>query len=110
MNYSFHFLLALTCFGHGAWAASAPIPNPEPPEMDAEIAAKFYKEKSRTGNLADGMRQGRVPGGSVGAGGGCSININSNNQKNSNSGIREMFGRQNTTIITGPVINNSNCR
>lgn len=88
--------------------ASPPTANPEPPDMDMDITAKIMKEKSRRGTIADGMKQGRDGGSS---GGECgSININSNNAPKSNSGIREMFGKQNTTIITGPVINMPNCK
>ena len=45
-----------------------------------------------------------------GGGGGCgTVNINSNDKK-SNSGIKDMFGKQSTTIVTGPVINMANCK
>ena len=37
------------------------------------------------------------------------VNINSNDNK-SNSGIKDMFGKQTTTIVTGPVINMANCK
>lgn len=95
--------------GIGAAQASPPVPNPESPDMDMDITAKIMKEKSRRGGtIADGMRSGRGPDGS--SGGDCSININSNNAPKSNSGIREMFGKQSTTIITGPVINTANCK
>jgi hypothetical protein len=93
----------------GTVLASPPTANPEAPDMDMDITAKIMKEKSRRGGtIADGIKQGRDGGSS---GGECgSININSNNAPKSNSGIREMFGKQNTTIITGPVINMPNCK
>ena len=97
------------CLGAGvAVAGGVPIPNPEPPDLDVDIAAKIHKEKSKTSTIAAGMKQGRTPDGNVG--GDCSININSNNAPQSNSGIREMFGEQSTTIVTGPVINTANCK
>ncbi len=97
------------CLSAGlAMAGGVPIPNPEAPDIDVDIAAKIYKEKSRSSTIADGMKQGRAPDGNVG--GDCSININSNNAPKSNSGIREMFGKQSTTIVTGPVINTANCK
>jgi len=99
----------VACLGAGiALAGGAPIPNPEAPDLDVEIAAKLHMEKSKTSTIADGMKQGRGPDGMVG--GDCSININSNNAPKSNSGIREMFGKQSTTIVTGPVINTANCK
>jgi hypothetical protein len=92
----------------GSVLASPPSVNPEAPDMDMEITAKILKEKSRRGGtIADGIKDGRDGSSS---GGECgSININ-NNAPKSNSGIREMFGKQNTTIITGPVINMPNCK
>lgn len=94
--------------GMGGALASPPVANAEAPDMDMDITAKIMKEKSRRGGtIADGMRSGRGPDS---GGGDCSININSNNAPKSNSGIREMFGKQSTTIITGPVINTANCK
>lgn len=87
--------------------SGGPIPNPEF-ELDPDMNAKLLKERARQGTISDGMRHGR--GGAPGAQGECgNVNINSNNQPQSNSGIREMFGKQNTTIITGPVINAARC-
>lgn len=87
--------------------AGGPIPNPEF-ELDPDMNAKLMKERARQGTISDGMRHGR--GGAPGAQGECgNVNINSNNQPQSNSGIREMFGKQNTTIVTGPVINAARC-
>lgn len=92
----------------GSALASPPIPNPDPPDMDVEISAKIMKEKSKTTTLMGNAVKSGVP--DVNSGGNCSININSNNAPKSNSGIKEMFGKQTTTIVTGPVINTANCK
>ncbi len=89
--------------------ASPPSVNPEQPDMDADILAKIGKEKSRKGSIADGIKASTSQGGSENSDCG-SVNINSNNDKKSNSGIKEMFGKQSTTIVTGPVINMANCK
>lgn len=107
MKVSISIWLSMLCFS-GAVLASPPTANAEAPDMDMDITAKIMKEKSRRGGtIADGIKDGRDGSSS---GGECgSININ-NNAPKSNSGIREMFGKQNTTIITGPVINMPNCK
>jgi len=93
-----------------AWGANGgPIPNPEF-DLDADMSAKLYKEKARQGTIADGMKYGRNTN-SASADGECgNVNINSNNNQQSNSGIKEMFGKQSTTIVTGPVINAARCK
>jgi hypothetical protein len=103
------FVCLSALFLAGNAMASPPVANPEGPDMDMDITAKIMKEKSRRGgSISDGMRSGRSGDSS---GGECgSININSNNAPKSNSGIRDMFGKQSTTIITGPVINMPNCK
>ena len=97
-----------------AFAASPPSVNAEQMDLDADILAKIGKEKSKGSTIADGMMQGRDSSGGAGASGsksGCgNVNINSNTAPKSNSGIKEMFGKQSTTIVTGPVINMANCK
>ena len=91
--------------------ASPPSVNPEPSDLDAEILAKIGKEKSKKGGIMEGMKDGRLPSDGSSNNNDCgSVNINSNNDKKSNSGIKEMFGKQSTTIVTGPVINMANCK
>ena len=110
MKTTWKYSMMVACLGAGvAMAGGVPVPNPEAPDLDPEISAKIHLQKSKTSTIADGMKQGRVPDGDA-SGGSCSININSNNQPKSNSGIREMFGKQSTTIVTGPVINTANCK
>lgn len=93
-------------------AAPPPVVNPEQMDMGVEINAKIGKEKSKRNSMLDGQKIGGGSGGSGGSGGGdnCGqVNINSN-EKKSNSGIKDMFGKQSTTIVTGPVINMANCK
>lgn len=87
--------------------ASPPTVNPEQMDMDADIMAKIGKEKSKKTSIADGIKASTTEGG--GQSGCGNVNINSNDKK-SNSGIKEMFGKQSTTIVTGPVINMANCK
>ncbi|GIZ51748.1 hypothetical protein [Noviherbaspirillum aridicola] len=99
-------LFAISSLAH---AAPPPVVNPEQMDMGVEINAKIGKEKSKRNSMLDGQKIG---GGSGGSGGGdnCgTVNINSN-EKKSNSGIKDMFGKQSTTIVTGPVINMANCK
>lgn len=94
-----------------AHAVSPPTVNAEPMDLDPDIAAKIVKEKSKRSTIAEGMKQGRGPGGSSNDCG--TVNINSSGSgkdQKSNSGIKEMFGKQQTTIVTGPVINMANCK
>ena len=90
--------------------ASPPSVNPEQMDLDPDISAKILKEKAK-------RNPGATPAGNstAGAGGssGCGqVNINSANSsdKKSASGLSEMFGKQSTTVITGPVINMANCK
>ena len=82
--------------------AAPPQVNPEAPDLDPEIAAKIHLEKGRR----------QQPIGEIGgvSSKDCgTVNINSNDKK-SNSGIRDMFGKPTTTVITGPVINLAKCK
>ena len=88
--------------------AGPPTVNPEQADLDPDILAKIGKEKSKKSTIADGMKASNSESG--GSQSGCgNVNINSNDKK-SNSGIKEMFGKQSTTIVTGPVINMANCK
>jgi hypothetical protein len=76
-------------------------------DLDADLVAKIGKEKTKQ---AVAQNAAGAQGKSAGAKGDCgTVNINSNEQK-SNSGIKDMFGKQSTTIVTGPVINMANCK
>ncbi len=89
------------------FAASPPKVNPEPLDLEAGMLAKIAKEKSKSSSLMHvmtGNARDRLSDDSCG-----SVNINSNNSDKSNSGIKEMFGKQSTTIVTGPVINMASC-
>lgn len=90
---------------------SPPTVNAEPMDLDPDIAAKIGKEKSKRSTIAEGMKEGRIPGSSSSKDCGT-VNIASggSQDKKSNSGIREMFGKQQTTIVQGPVINMANCK
>lgn len=95
-------ILSLFAVAH----ASPPSVNPEQMDLDPDIMAKIFKEKSKrntSGEAAAGS-----PGGSSSKDCGT-VNINSNDKK-SNSGIGSIMGKSNTTIITGPVINMANCK
>ena len=102
-------LLAMLSFTV-AFAASPPTVSPEQMDMDADIMAKIGKEKSKKTSIADDIKASTTEGSGSGSSDCGSVNINSNNEKKSNSGIKEMFGKQSTTIVTGPVINMANCK
>jgi hypothetical protein len=92
--------------------ASPPTVNPEPMDLDAETNAKIMMEKSKSRNTSmvpAGNGGSSAPGTSSNCG---QVNINSanNTDKKSISGLSDMFGKQQTTIITGPVINMANCK
>lgn len=94
-------LLALLA---GATLAAPPVVNPEQLDTSIDISAKIGLEKAKRNSANN-----RTNGGAGGNSGGCgTVNINSNDNKN-NSGIKGMFGKQTTTIVTGPVINMANC-
>jgi hypothetical protein len=87
--------------------AGPPVVNPEPMDMDADISAKIGKEKSKRNMAVGGMKnKSSSDDGKNGCG---NVVINSSENK-SNSGIKDMFGKQSTTIVTGPVINMANCK
>jgi hypothetical protein len=88
---------------------SPPTVNPEPMDLGADITAKIVKEKSKQSTLAEGMKQGQ---------GSDSSNCGTVNVASGSSGaankpsdsIKGMFGTQQTTIVTGPIINMANCK
>ncbi len=90
----------------GGVHAAPPVVNAEQMDMGTDITAKIGKEKSKRSMQSAGMNSEQGAGGSSGCG---TVNINSNDKK-SNSGIKDMFGKQSTTIVTGPVINMANCK
>src|SRR5690349_6682541 len=103
-----YFAVAISFLYISAAYAAPPTVNAEQMDLDADILAKVGKEKSKRSTIADGMKMGRDKSGGDAASGSSecgNVNINSNNEKKSNSGIKEMFGKQSTTIVTGPVIN-----
>ena len=97
---------AAACLFIASAHASPPTVNPEPMDLDAATNATIFKEKSKRNT--SGQAAAGEPGGAKDSGCG-QVNIN-NNDKKSNSGIKDMFGKQQTTIITGPVINMANCK
>mgnify|MGYP003414602742 CR=1 FL=1 len=91
--------------------ASPPSVNPEGPNLEAETIATITKEKSKKSTIADGVaastdrkKQGGSECGNV------HINSSGSQDRKRSSGIKEMFGKQSTTIVTGPVINMANCK
>ena len=91
----------------GPALAGPPVVDPDAPDMGVDITAKIVLEKSKPSIMMQEAGSGGSGGGSGSSNCG-SVNINSSDSK-SNSGIKDMFGKQNTTIITGPVINMANC-
>jgi hypothetical protein len=90
--------------------AGPPTVNPEQMDLDVDILAKIGKEKSK-GTIQGAMKSTSAEGDGKGSSSDCgNVNINSGNDKKSNSGLKEMFGKQSTTIVTGPVINMANCK
>lgn len=84
--------------------ARPPVVNPEQLDTSIDINAKIGLEKAKRNSAMSAQHNAGANSGS-----GCgTVNINSNDNK-SNSGIKGMFGKQTTTIVTGPVINMANC-
>jgi hypothetical protein len=102
-----HLMIPLMAgFFAAAAHASPPTVNPEPMDLDPATNATIMKEKSKRRN----MEQAGGSEGSSSSSSNCGqVNIN-NNDKKSNSGIKDMFGKTQTTIVTGPVINMANCK
>ena len=98
-------VLSLFAIAH----ASPPTVNPEQMDIDPDMQAKIMKEKSKRSSVGD-AGGGGVGGSSSSSKDDCgSVNINSNDKK-SNSGIKDMFGKQSTTIVTGSIINMAKCK
>lgn len=85
--------------------AAPPSVNAEPMDVEADTLATISKEKAKQRRSA-GKKTESGPNASSECG---NVNINSNDNK-SNSGIKDMFGKKSTTIVTGPVINMANCK
>jgi hypothetical protein len=92
-----------------AWGAGASIPNPES-DLDAEMSAKLFKERAAQNVQNNALKSGTAGGAATDSNACGNVNINSNNQAKNNSGLKDMFGKESVTIITGPVINAANCR
>ncbi len=92
--------------------ASPPAVNPEGPSLEAETIATITKEKSKKSTIAEGVAAStdRKNQGSSQNCGQVNINSSGNQDRKSVSGMKEMFGKQSTTIVTGPVINMANCK
>lgn len=98
------------CLATGSAVMAGPsVPNPEL-DLSPDLLSKLLKEKSRQSSIADGIKASTDRGGSGSSSECGTVNINSNNSNQSVSGIKQMFGKQSTTIITGPVINAANCK
>ncbi len=104
----FAVALSIASMSGALFAGPPPVVNPEQMDMGADITAKIGKEKSKKSSMAHSMKSGNGSGSGGSADCGV-VNINSNDKKN-NSGIKDMFGKQSTTIVTGPVINMANCK
>ena len=89
-----------------AFSAHAGAPRPMGTgTLDSETGALVHKEKARQRVMYrnDPRKQGLDDG--------CgNIAINSNNQPQRNGLIGQPPGKQNVTVITGPVVNAANCR
>lgn len=96
------FLAAANCF-----AAPPRLLTPDPWIWTLIWWQRLEKKTKQAVAQNAALAQGKAPPGAKGDCG--SVNINSNDKK-SNSGIKDMFGKQSTTIVTGPVINMANCK
>ncbi|MDR1463204.1 MAG: hypothetical protein LBI68_08745 [Azoarcus sp.] len=92
-----------------AWSAS--VPNPES-NLDAEMSAMLLKAKASQGAMQRSISSKNSDSADATADSDAcgNVNINSNNQAQDNSGLKDMFGKESVTIVTGPVINAANCR
>jgi len=88
--------------------ASPPSVNPEQMDLDADLNAKIMKEKAKQNK--SGPQAGNSAGGGSSNCGSVNINSAQNTDKKSASGLKDMFGKQSTTVVTGPVINMANCK
>ena len=88
--------------------ASPPTVNPEQMDLDPDIRAKMMKEQARRNPGA--QQAGNGGGGGSSNCGEVNIGNSGSADKKSGSGIKEMFGKQTTVVIQGPVINTANCK
>jgi hypothetical protein len=91
--------------------ANAGSPRPMGFDLDPEIGSLVHKEKAR---MAVDTRESGYPQKNMGDDprDSCgTISINSNNQpQNQPQHLNNRPGKQNVTVVTGPVINAANCR
>ncbi|MBI1889583.1 MAG: hypothetical protein HYS18_02950 [Burkholderiales bacterium] len=97
-------------FSFAAAFAAPPTVDPEGQNLDVDLSAKIAKEKSKAKKVA-AQSNSDDSGSSSSSSSGCgTVNINSSDSKKSNSGIKDIMGKQTTTIVTGPVINMASCK
>jgi hypothetical protein len=105
------YSIALVFAASAAWNAHAQsIPNPEF-NFDPEMAVKLLKEKAHQKASSHGADESDTDSSDAMTDSNSCGNIAiSSNPTPSNSGVREMFGKESVTIVTGSVVNASNCR
>jgi hypothetical protein len=95
--------LWLGTFGSGIGFAA----NPEPLDIDAELAAKVAKEKSKA--KVSNTAKSAKPDAKTTATGDCSINIGNVDASKTGKGVGSVVPAKSTTVvITGPVVNVGN--
>jgi hypothetical protein len=90
--------------------ASPPSVNPEPMALDPDVTAKILLEKSKQRSTSMPIAGSNGSSGSSSDCGSVNIGNSGSADKKSSSGIKEMFGKQNITVVNGPVINTANCK
>jgi hypothetical protein len=105
------YFIAFVFAASAAWNAHAQsIPSPEF-DLAPEMAAKLMKEKARQKASSQNKDEsGADSSAAVTDSNSCGNVVINSNPKPTNSGIREMFGKESVTIVTGSVVNASNCR
>ncbi len=98
-----HILLAACLAAPCAFAAGT-----ETLELDPLLAAKVAKEKAKAG-AASAKAGGKAD--KAGGKGDCGVNIGNVDSGKAGPGQRPLIGpRENTVVITGPVINLGKCK
>lgn len=90
--------------------ASPPTVNPEPMNLDPDITARLILEKSKQRSTGAPAAASSSSSGSSSDCGSVNIGNSTSADKKSSSGIADMFGKQNITVVNGPVINTANCK
>jgi len=88
--------------------ASPPTVNPEPMNLDPDVSARILLEKSK--QRSTGAPSSASSSSSSSDCGTVNIGNSTTADKKSASGIADMFGKQNITVVNGPVINTANCK